>query len=141
MFRIISTIALLALAQTAAVSASTGCAGADPAIASVSVKNVGSAGNLNRYELTGTVTNVGQVPQPSNTLQFVDIYQGSTKLDERGVPALAAGQSYTFTYASMRSRDAGAGTTHLSFRMESRDGMSVAAHACSNANGVYTVTF
>ncbi len=137
MFRIM-TIALLLSAQTITASASTACAGADPAIASVAVKSVNSEGGLNRYELSGTVVNMGRTAQPSNTLQFVDIYKGSAKLDAKGIPPLKPGESYTFSYVSVRSRDAGTGTTTLAFRLDVRQ---PSTQDCSTGNDRHTVTF
>ncbi len=136
MFRIM-IIALLMSAQTDTASASTTCAGADPAIASVVVKGAHSGGGLNRYQLSGTIVNVGRAAQPSNTLQFVDIYKGSEKLDSKGIPPLNSGQSYTFSYVSVRSSDAGKGTTSLTFRLDVRQ----ASQDCSTSNDRYTVTF
>jgi hypothetical protein len=137
MFRIM-TIALLLVAQTAAASASTACAGADPAIASVAVKNVNSEGGLNRYELSGTVVNMGRSAQTSNTSQFVDIYNGSAKLDAKGIPPLKPGQSYAFSYVSARSRDAGKGTTKLTFQLDVRQASS---QDCTTGTHRYSVSF
>ena len=130
-------IGLLLLAQTVAASASTTCAGADPAIASVAVKSVNSAGGLNRYALSGTVVNAGHTAQASDTLQFVDIYKGSEKLDAKGIPPLKPGQSYTFSYVSVRSSDAGKGTTKLTFRLDVRQ----SSQNCSAGNDSTAVTF
>ena len=128
-------IAALLCAQTATASASTACAGADPAIGSVVVKATSSDGNLNRYELAGTVTNVGSAAQASNVLQFVDIYAGSVKLDAKAIPPLKPGESYAFSYVSTRSRDAGKGTTKLEFRLDP------APQACRAGDTSQTVTF
>ena len=95
--------------------------GADPAIVSVAVKGMQSSGGLNHYTLSGKVVNLGSTAQASNTLQFVDIYKGSTKLDSRGVPPLRAGESYAFEYVAERSAQAGAQTTALGFRMDVRE--------------------
>lgn len=137
MFRIM-TIALLLTAQTITASASTACAGANPAITSVAVKGVNSDGGLNRYQLSGTVVNLGRTAQPSNTLQFVDIYKGSTKLDAKGIPPLKPGESYTFSYVSVRSHDAGNGTTTLAFRLDLRQ---PSTQGCTTGNDHYSVTF
>ncbi len=110
--------------------------GADPAIVSVAVKGMQSTGGLNHYTLSGKVVNLGSASQPSNTLQFVDIYKGSTKLDSRGVPPLRMGASYAFEYVSDRSAQAGDQTTTLAFRMDVRGEQS-----CNSSNGVKMVRF
>lgn len=97
-----------------------GCLGADPAIAAVSVKNVSQNGGTNVYHLSGTVTNAGNARQPSNTLQFVDIFINGQKSDSRGVPPLRPGQSYTFGYDFRRSSDAGDGSSRLRFQIDMR---------------------
>lgn len=134
-------IALLLLAQTAVASAATTCPGPDPAIVSVVVRSVVRDGGLHRYHLAGTVTNAGGTAQAGNTLQFVDIFENGIKLDERGVPALKVGQSYTFTYTSSRSRQAGKGTTELTFQLDVRHPSPTKAQDCNRANDRYTLRF
>jgi hypothetical protein len=129
--------ALVALAASTGL-ASAACAGADPAIASATVKGVAPDGNMNRYTIDITVTNSGGATQPTNTLQFVDIYQGTVKLDAKGVPPLKPGQSYTVSYDSLRSHDAGQGTTTLRFAL---DVQQPADQNCSTANDASSVTF
>jgi CARDB protein len=135
MLRVLTAVPLLlALAPAAAPAAN--CAGADPAITSVIVKNVTTSGQVNTYHMIGTVTNLGSQGQPSNTLQFVDVYVNQVKRDDRGIPPLAPGQSYTFGYDWQRSTDAGAGTTtaHFVIRM-------VRGSDCNPSNGTNSVTF
>jgi hypothetical protein len=135
MIRVLTAAAvILAFASTAAPAAT--CSGANPAITSVVVKNVTTAGQLNTYHLVGTVTNLGGQAQPSNTLQFVDIYAETEKHDNRGVPPLTPGQSYTFNYDWQRSSDAGNGTTTVHFRIQMKQGTN-----CNPGNGSYSVTF
>ena|SRR5579862_1705579 len=129
--------ALLLLAQTATASASTACAGPDPAIVSAAVKGVSADGGLNRYLLSGTVENLGNAAQASNTLQSVDIYKGSEKLDAKSIPPLKPGQSYVFSYVSVRSRDAGKGTTKLTFQLDVRQ----PSQNCNAGNDRYSVNF
>jgi CARDB len=124
----------LALAPPAALAAT--CAGANPAITSVVVKNVTNNGLTNTYHMVGTVSNLGSAGQPSNTLQFVDIYVDRVKHDDRGIPPLAPGQSYTFGYDWVRSVDAGPGTTTVHFRIRMVQGSD-----CNPANGTNSVTF
>jgi hypothetical protein len=115
--------------------------GPDPAIVSVAVKGMQSSGGLNHYTLRGKVANLGGTGQASNTLQFVDIYKGSTKLDSRGVPPLRPGESYTFEYVSDRSADAGAQTTALGFRMDVRQPANTGSQPCNTSNGITMVRF
>ncbi len=133
-------LALLALVITLGASPAASCAGADPAIVSVGVKNVTRDGALNTYHITGTVTNVGSQAQANNVLQFVDIYMAEQKLDAKSIPPLAAGQSYTFTYDYQRSPDAGAGSTHLRFQIEVRQPSPAGSQDCNPSNGTYTLT-
>jgi hypothetical protein len=136
MTRLLTAAALAAMACTPVAGQAASCAGPNPAITSVSVKNVTSDGRLDTYHLVGTVTNLGSQAQASNTLQFVDIYAETDKHDNRGVPPLAAGQSYTFGYDWQRSADAGKGTTTVHFRIDLRQGSN-----CNPGNGTYSVTF
>ena len=131
-----ASVATLALALVPVASPAATCGGANPAITSVAVQNVTTNGGLNVYHLSGTVTNLGSMGQPSNTLQFVDIWQYGQKLDDRGIPPLAPGRSYTFGYDWQRSSEAANGTTTLSFRMRMRQGED-----CKPANGVYRIRF
>ena len=129
------TIVLFLLVQTAAAAAAATCAGANPAITSVAVKNVTSDGKLNNYHIVGTVVNLGSQSQPSNTLQFVDIWQYGMKLDAKGIRPLAPLQSTTFGYTWQRSVDAARGTTVLNFRIRMEQGSD-----CNPANGSYNIT-
>jgi hypothetical protein len=130
------TVLVFILGQTAIGAAAATCAGANPAITSVAVKNVTSNGSLNDYHLVGTVTNLGSMAQSRDVLQFVDIYAYGEKKDSRGIPPLAPGQSSTFSYLWQRSVGAGNGTTTLDFRIAMHQGED-----CNPANGTYHVTF
>jgi hypothetical protein len=138
MLRII--VASLVFLATAAPAFASPCNGGNLAVRSVAVKNVTTVGNLNRYEIAGTVTNVGSASEPSNTLQSVDIYQGADKLDSKSIPPLQTGQSYVFSYVYMRSTDAGHGTTPLSFKPDVRHASSASA-TCSPASHGATLWF
>lgn len=140
MFRIIIAAALLLVGQSAVASASTACSGADPAIVSVVVKSVTRVGALNRYLLQGRIVNLGGTAQASNVLQFVDIYGNRAKLNDRGIPPLKPGQSYTFSYVSSRSHQAGRGTTTLVFKMDMRQPAGFSAQDC-NPNDRFTIRF
>jgi subtilase family serine protease len=135
MTRVLSVLVFAALVSPVGTSAAT-CAGANPAIASVVVKNVTTSGNLSSYHIVGTVTNRGSQAQPSNTLQFVDIYVDRQKRNDRGIPPLAPGQSYTFGFDWSRSSDAGQGTTTVHFQLRMVQGSD-----CNPANGSNSVTF
>jgi hypothetical protein len=135
MIRLLSAALFAALLAPVGSPAAT-CAGANPAITSVVVKNVTTAGQLNTYHIVGTVTNLGSAAQPSNTLQFIDIYVDRQKRNDRGIPPLAPGQSYTFGFDWSRSSDAGPGTTTAHFRLRMVQGSD-----CNPANGSNSVTF
>lgn len=139
MFRIIIT-ALLLISQTAVASASTACAGADPALVSVVVKSVTHNGSVNRYNLTGTVVNLGSMRQVSSVLQSVDIYQTGEKLDAKSIPPLEAGQSYTFSYVAERSTEAANGTTKLRFQLDVRQPSPPGQQDCNQGNDTFTLT-
>jgi hypothetical protein len=124
---------LLLLAPAGVASAAT-CAGSDPQITSVVVKGVDSAANLDHYRLVGTVVNLGASGQPSNLLQSVEIHDADDKLDTKSIPPLKPGESFTFTYVSTRSSQAGKGTTELWFVL---DPLS----PCSTGSDRYTLTF
>lgn len=130
------TVALFAALLAPLGASAASCAGANPAITSAVVKNVTPAGQLNTYHMTGTVTNLGSTGQPSSTLQFVDIYVDGQKRNDRGIPPLAAGQSYSFAFDWSRSGDAGPGTTTVRFRIRMVKGSD-----CNPANGSNSVTF
>ncbi len=132
----VMTATLFAVALTSSGASAAGCNGPNPAITSVVVKNVTTSGQLNTYHIVGTVTNLGTQAQPSNTLQFVDIYVDRMKRDNRGIPPLRPGQSYTFGYDWSRATDAGNGTTTAHFQMDIRQGSD-----CNPTNGNASVTF
>jgi hypothetical protein len=137
-------LALLAVTQMSMGSAWAACAGADPAITSVTVKGVtrqGGPNAVNRYNLVGTVVNLGSEGQASNVLQFVDIYENGNKLDSRGIPPLKPGQRSTFSYAALRSTDAGKGTTMLTFRLDVRQPSPPGQADCNPSNDRFTLRF
>ncbi len=124
----------LALFLFAALTPSVASACSNLSLGSVGVKNMTSDGKLNYYQINGVVTNNG-ANQPSSTLQAVDIYKGPVKKDSKSIPPLKAGQSFTFTYVSDRSSDAGKGTSHLRFMLDEKNGSM-----CTAASPA-TVTF
>lgn len=92
---------------------------ARPAVTAVSVSGVTHTPYLDLYHVRATVTNLTNQPQAGNVLQFVDVVQYDARLDDRGVPPLAPGESYTITYVWPRSADAGKLTSPLNFRIRS----------------------
>ncbi|MFZ0575843.1 MAG: hypothetical protein WA304_10815 [Candidatus Cybelea sp.] len=138
--RIIILTAVL-LAQLSVNAAAAGCAGADPAITSVRVQSVTNDGSLNHYTLVGRVTNLGNQRQASNVLQFVDIYQDATRLEDRGVPPLAPGQSYPFSYVWQRASDAGKNTTTFDFRLRMTSPSPPGNEDCNSGNDTFSLRF
>jgi hypothetical protein len=113
------------------------CVGGNPAITHVEVQSTHAMGKMNQYHLVGTVTNMGTANQPSNTLQFVDIYNGTDKVDAKAIPPLTSSGTFHFTYNWNRASDAGAGTTRFVFRLRMVQGTN-----CNPSNGgTYTLKF
>jgi hypothetical protein len=135
------SIAVLALLATTTPALAAPCNGVDLAVGTVSVKSVSTSGGLNRYNITGTVSNIGSESQGSDALQSVDIYQGNSKLDSKSIPPLAAGHAFTFSYVSERASDAGTGTTHLRFQLNVTHPSPADSQVCNMANDSFTLTF
>jgi hypothetical protein len=128
------TIAATLLLCLPALTAQAACHGSDPEITAVVVKSVEPAGNTERFHLSGTVTNMGLTAQASNVLQSVDIFDADDKLDTKSIPPLKPGESFAFTYVSVRSAQAGKGTTQLGFQLDP-------ISTCSVGNDRYSLTF
>lgn len=111
------TLAILLASAPLSALAAANCDGPNPAVTSVSLRTVSHSPHLDFYHVTATVTNLGSQAQPGDALQFVDVVQYGGRLDDRGVPPLAPGQSYTVDYTWPRSADAGKMTSPLDFRM------------------------
>ncbi|MGB6986437.1 MAG: hypothetical protein WBD74_10735 [Candidatus Aquilonibacter sp.] len=125
----------LAIFLVAALTPGVAQACSNLSLGNVGVKNMTTDGNLNYYHINGVVTNNG-ANQLSSTLQAVDVYKGPVKKDSKSIPPLKAGQSFTFTYVSDRSSDAGTGTSHLRFVLDANNGSM-----CSASTSPATVTF
>jgi hypothetical protein len=110
------SLVFLALAQLP-VAAAAACDGANPAVTAVTLQSVSRTQHLNLYHVTAKVTNIGSEPQAGNVLQFVDVVQYDGRLDDRGIPPLAPGESFLVTYVWPRSSDAGRLTSPLNFRI------------------------
>lgn len=141
MVRVIAAATLGFGLATAGVGSAATCAGADPAITSVAVADVTPAGGVDQYHLAGTVVNRGGADQASDVLQFVDVYQNGQRLDAKSIPPLAAGQSFTFTYVSLRSVQAGKDTTTLHFRLRMRQPSPGGREDCSTGDDAAAITF
>jgi hypothetical protein len=122
----------LAVFLIAALTPGAASACSNLSLTNVAVKNMNSDGKLNHYQINGVVTNNG-ANQASSTLQAVDVYKGPVKLDSKSVPPLKPGQSFTFTYVSTRSSDAGSNTSHLRFLLDAKNGSM-----CSTAPATLT---
>ena len=132
-------ISVILMAQMTTAQTTGGCAGADPAIISVAVKNVTSDGQVNTYHLSGKVVNLGAQGQASNDLYFVDVYQDGQKVDSRGIQPLRPGQSYTFGYNYKRNVDAAQGSTKFRFVIDWRQPMPPGSQDCNPANGSFSL--
>ena len=130
-----TSLAVFALALIPLAAPAATCTGESPAITAVSLRQVTQTPYLKLYHLSATVTNQGGHAQAGDVLQFVDIMQYGGRLDDRGIPPLAPGQSYTITYVWPRSADAGAMTSPLNFRMR-----SVAAESCPSSKSSAGIT-
>jgi len=115
-----------------------GCDGAGPSIATVTLRGVTRTAYLNRYEISATVTNRGDQAQAGNTLQFLDVLYYGGRIDARGIPPLAPGQSYTITYVWPRSVDAGRWTSPMDFRIRSIS--PAVAQNCTSGHGSAGIT-
>jgi subtilase family serine protease len=136
----IRTVALaaFALAQFPGIAVAAACTGAGPTITSVTLQGMTPSRYLNYYHVTATVTNRGDQAQAGNVLQFVDVNQYGDRLDDRGVPPLAVGQSYTISYVWKRAVDAGKWTTPLNFSVRP---VAPPSNDCIPANLSSSITF
>lgn len=94
-----------------------GCTGTQPGVVAVALHGVTRTPYLDRYRIEATVSNSGERAQAGNTMQFLDVMYYGTRIDARGIPPLAPGQSYTVTYVWPRSADAGHLTSPLDFQI------------------------
>jgi hypothetical protein len=110
----------------------------DSAITSAVVTNVGNDGGLTTYDVAITVKNAGPAAEPSSLLESVQVFQDTTKVDQKGTPPLGAGRSAIVHYRFSRSSEAHTGSTHLRFRLVSSDPHE-AITECSTANTTYRI--
>lgn len=111
------------------IAALTSCA--NPSILSAKVQSMNTNGGLQHITIGITVENLGELKQPGNLLQSIDVLQDGDKVGKIGLQPLAPKQSQKLSYAFDRSVDAGAGTTNLTFRLDfnGRSGSDVSCHA------------
>jgi hypothetical protein len=104
---------------------------ANPSIVSARIQSVTTMGALQHYTISITVENVGNLRQPSNLLQSLDVFQNGDKVGKIGLQPLRPKQKQKVTYSFDRSVDAGTGTTHLAFKLNfnGRSGNNVDCHA------------
>ena len=134
-------LAFLVLTQATIGSAAAACMGSNLAVTSVAIQGVEKSQYLNNYRVVGTVTNVGSQTQGGDVLQFLDVNQYGHRLDDRGIPPLAPGQSYTVSYIWKRSVDAGQGTTPLSLHLRSISGTTLGTDTCDIATASRSILF
>jgi hypothetical protein len=108
-----------------------GASCANPSILSAAVQSDTTNGGLKRYTIAITVQNQGNVRQPGNLLQSLDVLQDGQKVGKVGLQPLAPKQSQKVTYSFDRSIDAGDDTTDLTFTLDfnGRSGNNVDCHA------------
>lgn len=104
---------------------------ANPSIQSASIQSVTTNGPLKHYTIAITVQNQGNVRQPSNLLQSLDVFQDGQKVGRIGLQPLGPKRSQKVTYSFDRAADANVGTTDLTFTIDTngRSGNNVDCHA------------
>jgi hypothetical protein len=127
---LLAALALPILAMT-----SGACAG--PTITGATASEVGSNGDLTTYDVAIRVKNTGSAAEPSSLLQSVQVFQDATKVDQKGTPPLAAGQSATVHYRFSRSSEAAARSTHLHFTLTLSDPHGTPFTDCSSGDNSY----
>jgi len=134
----VTLVLTIAATPVAAFAAGT-CDGANPTVTAVSLRTVSRTSYLNLYHVTATVTNLGSQPQAGDVLQFVDVVQYGGRLDDRGVPPLAPGESYRVSYIWPRSSDAGKWTSPLDFQLRPVAGSASSSCAARKSGAGITI--
>jgi hypothetical protein len=124
-------------ALTLPILAMTSGACAGPTITSAVASEVGNNGDLTTYDVAIRVKNAGSAAEPSSLLQSVEVFQDATKVDQKGTPPLAAGQSATVHYRFTRSSEAEARSTHLHFTLKLADPHGTPFTDCSSGNNSF----
>ena len=83
-------------------TASPACAGADPAITSISSELIKRRSAPDHYVITTTLTNVAAQNQTPDITQHVELVRDGSALAPQTVPALGAGVAYTLAFAVYR---------------------------------------
>ncbi|MDQ6767216.1 MAG: hypothetical protein M3Z41_05360 [Candidatus Eremiobacteraeota bacterium] len=111
-------------------AALTGASCANPSILTAGVQSVTTNAGLNHYTLAISVRNQGNVRQPSNLLQSVDVLKDRLRVDRIGLQPLRPKQSQKVFYSFDRSDEAGAGTTEFTFTLDfnGRSGSNIDCH-------------
>ena len=128
--------ALLAALSLPILAATSGACAA-PTITNAVATQTGNNGDLNTYDVAITVKNNGAASEPSDVLQSVQVFQDTTKVDQKGTQPLAAGTTTTVHYTFTRSSEAQAGTTHLRFGLVLSDPHGTAMSTCNGAGEEY----
>lgn len=128
-------LVLFAAAQLP-ISAFAACTISSPRVAAVAVQRVEHTPYLNLYHVRVTVTNYANQSQPGNVLQFLDVTQYGDRLDDKGIPPLAGGESYSWTYVWKRSAQAGSGTTPLNFHYRPYQSAPAPDACVANTEGI-----
>jgi hypothetical protein len=104
---------------------------ANPSIIATNVQSVANNGQLNHYTIAIEVQNVGDLEQPGNLLQSIDVFKDGQRIDRIGLQPLHPGQMQTVTFGFDRASDAGDGTTRLTFAIDlnGQSGDNVDCHA------------
>jgi hypothetical protein len=104
---------------------------ANPSIVSTSVQSAIMTGGLNHYTIAIVVRNDGNVRQPSDLLQSIDVRQDDDATGKIGLQPLKPNQSQKVTYSFDRSAEAGVSTTLLTFILDvnGRSGNDIDCHA------------
>jgi hypothetical protein len=120
-------------------AALTGATCANPSILSAGVQSVTTNDGLKHFTIAITVQNQGDIRQPGNLLQSVDVFQDGLQVDRIGLKPLSPRQRQKVTYSFDRAADAGVGTTNLTFTLDfnGRAGNNV---NCDAGNETITTT-
>ncbi len=121
-------------------TASPACAGADPAITSISSELIKRRSAPDHYVITTTLTNVAAQNQTPDITQHVELVRDGSALAPQTVPALGAGVAYTLAFAVYRPSAERSKPLTVTVRYVLDSGDAV-RNACNRANDELTKTF
>ncbi len=121
-------------------TASRACAGADPAVTSVSSQLIKRQNAPDHYVITATLTNVGSQSQTPDITQHVELVRDGSVFAPQTVPALEAGDAYTLAFAVYRPSAERSKPLTVTVRYVLDSGDAV-RNACNPANDELTKTF